>query len=195
MVRPEYVKIKLDDIPQEFIDKYNLHAYAHNGWVFLEVIKGCYGLPQSGKLANDLLRKRLNSAGYHEATTTPGLWRHKWRPIQFCLLVDDFGIKYMGEKHALHLKSTLQEHYSITEDWEGKKFAGIDLEWNYAPTHKARSCRLSMKNYIRDLLLKVGHAPPAKPQLLPHKHRKFIMAQRSNTLILHFLAPSLTLRG
>ena len=120
----------------------------------------------------DLLRKRLNSAGYHEATTTPGLWRHKWRPIQFCLLVDDFGIEYVGEKHALHLKSTLQEHYDITEDWEGKKFAGIDLEWNYASTHKARSCRLSMRNYIRDLLLKVGHTPPAKPQLSPHKHRK-----------------------
>ena len=77
----------------------------------------------------------------------------------------------MGEKHALHLKSTLQEHYSITEDWEGTKFAGIDLEWNYAPTHKSRSCRLSIKNYIRDLLLRVGHPSPAKPQLSPHKHR------------------------
>ena len=41
MERPEYVKIKLDDIPQEFIDEYNLLAYAHNGWVFFEVIKGC----------------------------------------------------------------------------------------------------------------------------------------------------------
>jgi hypothetical protein len=29
-----------------------------------------------------------------------------------------------------------------------------------------------MKNYIRDLLLKVGHTPPAKPQLSPHKHRE-----------------------
>jgi hypothetical protein len=89
-------------------------------WVYFEVIKGCYGLPQGDKLANDLLHKCLNSAGYHKATTTPGLWRHKWRPIQFCLLVDDFGIEYVGEKHVLHLESTLQEHYSITEDWEGK---------------------------------------------------------------------------
>ena len=58
-----------------------------------EVIKGCYGLPQSGKLANDLLWKRLNNKGYYEAATTPSLWKHKWRPIHFCLLVDDFGIE------------------------------------------------------------------------------------------------------
>jgi hypothetical protein len=47
MERPEYVKIKLTDIPQEFIDEYNLLTYEYNGWVFFEVIKGCYGLPQS----------------------------------------------------------------------------------------------------------------------------------------------------
>ena len=124
---PEYVKIKLSDIPQEFIDEYNLTAYVHDGWIFFEVIKGCYGLPQSGKLANNLLCKQLCTACYYEAATTPGLWWHKWWPIQFCLLVDDFGIEYVGEKHALHLKSTLLEHYKITENWEGKKFAGINL--------------------------------------------------------------------
>ena len=35
-----------------------------------------YGLPQSGKLAYDLLTKRLNAARYHETATTPGLWTH-----------------------------------------------------------------------------------------------------------------------
>ena len=84
---PEYVKIKLTDIPQEFIDEYNLLEFEHNRWVFFEVIKCCYGLPQSGKLANDLMRKRLNKEGYFEAATTPGLWRHKWRPIQYPVLL------------------------------------------------------------------------------------------------------------
>ena len=40
----------------------------------------------------NLLCTRLEKAGYYEAATTHGLWRHKWRPIQFSLLVDDFGI-------------------------------------------------------------------------------------------------------
>ena len=45
MERPEYVKIKLSDTPQEFIDEYNLLEYEYNGWVLFEVTKGCYGLP------------------------------------------------------------------------------------------------------------------------------------------------------
>ena len=52
---PEYVCIQLSTILQEFIDKYDLTKYAHNGWIFFEIIKGVYGLKQAGKLANDLL--------------------------------------------------------------------------------------------------------------------------------------------
>ena len=55
----------------------------HNGWVYFEIIRGCYGLPQSGILANNLLHTRLLKKGYFEATNTPGLWKHNWRPIQF----------------------------------------------------------------------------------------------------------------
>jgi hypothetical protein len=31
---PEYVCIKLTDIPAKFADEYNLPAYAHNGWIY-----------------------------------------------------------------------------------------------------------------------------------------------------------------
>ena len=34
-----------------------------------------------------------------------------WRPIQFCLVVYDFGIEYMGEKHVYHFRQVRQEHY------------------------------------------------------------------------------------
>ena len=77
MDRTEFVRIRLDDIPKEFIAEYNLIPYANNGWIYFEIIKGCYGLPQAGMLANNLLRTRLNNAVYYETTTTPGLWRHK----------------------------------------------------------------------------------------------------------------------
>ena len=76
MANTEYVRIKLSAIPQEIINKYYLTTYAHNGWIYYEVVRGCYGLPQSGRLVNNLLRTRLEKAGYYEAATTPGLWRH-----------------------------------------------------------------------------------------------------------------------
>ena len=41
------------------------------------------------------------------------------------LIVDDFGIEYVGDQHVQHLQRVLQEHYTITTDWEGEKFYGM----------------------------------------------------------------------
>ena len=120
-------------------------------------------MPQSGKLSNDLLRKRLEKEQYYEVDGTSGLWRHTWRPIQFVLIVDDFGVEYVGKKHAQNLLNILKKYHTMSEDWEGKKFAGIDLEWNYDKVHSKRTCRLSMREYIKKLLHKIGHPMPRKP--------------------------------
>ena len=179
MARPEYVRIKYADIPEEFRAEYNLSVYEHNGWCYFEVIRGAYGLPQSGKLANDLLRRRLNKAGYFEAATTPGLWKHTWRPIQFVLIVDNFGVEYVGRKHADHLLGVLNQYYEMSEDWSGSKFAGIHLKWNYADRHTDRTFRLSMNKYIANLLLREGWSRPAKPQHAPHKHRPIVYGAKN----------------
>ena len=110
MERSEYVRMKLSDIPQEFIEEYDLKQAVQNWWIYFEILRGCYALPQSGWLDNDLLRTCLEKAGYYEAATTPGIWSHKWWPIQFLLLVYDFGIKYVGKEHALHLLKTLEQN-------------------------------------------------------------------------------------
>ena len=59
MGNPEYVRVQLKDIPQEFIDEYNLMDHDRFGWVYFEVFRGCYGLPQAGKLSHELLSERL----------------------------------------------------------------------------------------------------------------------------------------
>ena len=51
----------------------------------------------AGKLANDLLIKRMSKHGYHLCQYKPGLWKHVWRPFTFTLVVDDFGIKFLGD--------------------------------------------------------------------------------------------------
>ena len=70
---PEYVKIQLSKIPQEFIKEYNLNSSSHKVWVYFEIRRGCYGPPQYGILANKQLRLRLEKEGYYEARNTPGL--------------------------------------------------------------------------------------------------------------------------
>ena len=96
MKQKEYVRIKYDDIPDEFRKEYNLPGFVRNGRVYFEVVRGACGLLQSGRIANDLLHKRLNAAGYHETTMTPGLWRHTWRPIQFVLIVNNSALSTSG---------------------------------------------------------------------------------------------------
>ena len=41
----------------------------------------------------------------------PGLLHHNWRPVQFTLVIDSFGIKYVKENHTKHLISVLEEQY------------------------------------------------------------------------------------
>ena len=93
---------------------------------------------------------------------TPGLWRHRCRPMQFVLIVDDFDVEYVRKKDADHLAKTLKKYHTISQDWEGKKFSNIDLTWTYAPNHADRTCRLSMKNYITNLLVALNHPAPKK---------------------------------
>ena len=38
--RPEYVKIQLSKIPQEFIKEYNLNSSVNKGWVYFEIRRG-----------------------------------------------------------------------------------------------------------------------------------------------------------
>ena len=78
-------------------------------------------------MANNLLRTRLNNAGYYETTTTPVFWRYKRRPIMFVLIVDDFGIEYVCDNHLHHLQTVLTNHYTITEDLDRMFSPGIEL--------------------------------------------------------------------
>ena len=131
MYRPEYMRIPFKIIPQEIIEKYKLNDIEEKGWVYIKIVKVMYGLPQAGNIAHELLKKRLNKAGYHPTQFIPGLWKHVWRPITFTLVVDDFGIKVKGNNHANHLVSTMKNHYDITFNWKGELFFGIKLKWDY----------------------------------------------------------------
>jgi hypothetical protein len=114
MVRFEYMRLPITSISQEFIDQYKLIPMVHNGHVYMEIQRAMYGLPQAGIIANQLLTRRLAPHGYEQCQHAQGLWRHKWRPILFSLVVDDFGIKYVGKQHADHLIKAIGQHYEYS---------------------------------------------------------------------------------
>jgi hypothetical protein len=80
MARPEYIRIKLSDIPDDVIERYKLREIVDaDGYVYCRVEKGMYGLPQAGIIAQELLENRLGKEGYFQSKTTPGLWTHEDR--------------------------------------------------------------------------------------------------------------------
>jgi hypothetical protein len=75
LLDPEYIRIKLSDLPDEIIKQYKLKDKVNkNGHIHLSVTRGMYGLPQSDLLANELLEQRLNKHGYVQSKFVPGLW-------------------------------------------------------------------------------------------------------------------------
>jgi len=57
MDRFEYMKMPLSIFPQSIIDQYDLTRNELNVFVYLEIRKAIYGLPQAGILANQLLQQ------------------------------------------------------------------------------------------------------------------------------------------
>jgi hypothetical protein len=51
----EYMKMPLQLIPDDIIEHNGLCKKAIDGYVYMEIRKGMYGLPQAGILANKLL--------------------------------------------------------------------------------------------------------------------------------------------
>ena len=166
MLRPEFMRIPMKTIPQAIIDQYDLEAIAVNGFVYCRIDGGMYGLPQAAKLASDLLVPRLEAAGYIQDPHTQGLFKHKTRPVMFCLIVDDFGVQYTGEHNAQHLLDTLEEFYTVTTDWEGDQYCGLSLKWDYLK----RTVQLSMPGYVKRALQRFLHQPTRRRHDAPHQH-------------------------
>jgi hypothetical protein len=125
-----------------------------------------YGLPHAGIIAQNLLTKRLNAAGYHQSDQTPGFWKHTTRPICFTLTVDNFGVKYVGDEHAQHLIDVLEEFYEVDKDWTGKKYCGTNLDWDY----DRRKVHLSMPGCCSEALTRFRHEAGRARMDQPHKH-------------------------
>ena len=85
LVQPEIIShYKLNELVDQYV------------WIYMEIIRGMYGLPQAGIPVKKLLVHRFHNHGYYLVNCTPGLWRHVWRPISFTLLVEYFGVGYVG---------------------------------------------------------------------------------------------------
>jgi hypothetical protein len=165
LARFEYMVINLSSLPQEIIDEFGLLELAHDGRVYIEIQKGMYGLPQAGILANELLQRRLALDGYHPTEHTHGVWKHETHPVWFLLVVDDFGIQYIGCDNTEHLMASIKKNYDISSDWTGSDYCGLKLDWDYIKG----TVDLPMPVYIKSALHKYQHPAPTRPEHAPRQ--------------------------
>ena len=123
MKRSEYMRLKMNDITEEIIEQYKLREIATSeGYVYMEITKEMYGLPQAGIIAQVLLEDS-------ESKIIPGLWTHATSLILFSLVVDDFTVKYTRMEYVAYLIKALKKDYMASEDWTGMKYLGLTIEW------------------------------------------------------------------
>jgi hypothetical protein len=121
-----------------------------------------------GILAQELLEQHLNKHSYRQSPITLGLWQHSYRPISFTLCVDNFGIKFVGREYAKHLASILSKHYKCLHDWDGQRYLGMNINWDYT----GRAVHVLMLDYVPKALTRFQHTPPRIPQHQPYPHVK-----------------------
>ena len=109
MQRLEYMKVPFARFPPDIVQRYNLDALkTEDGFIYIRINKGMYGLKQAALLAYDNIVNILEPHGYYPEPNTQEIWAHKTKSIRFCVCVDDFSIKYFVTIH-------------MNEDWSNKK--------------------------------------------------------------------------
>lgn len=164
----EYVQFRYDLIPPRIIAYYNLDSLVINSFVYARINRGWYGLKYSGFIAHQDLIKYLKKHGYIRAGVTNGLFKHITRDISFCLVVDDFGIKYTNEEDVQHLIRIIREKYTFKVDFEAKQYIGIHLKWNY----EKRELICSIKGYVKQALIKLKQIASTQHQAAPSKVKR-----------------------
>ena len=108
----------------------------------------------------------MHKHGYHQSKCTPGFWTHAFCPTQFSLVVNDFGIKYVGNDKTEQLIKVLEEHYTLTRDWSGEKYVGLTMNLD----HVKREVCLTMTGYVAKLLYCFQHNHTPKMQQKNHPY-------------------------
>jgi len=125
---PEYMVLKEKYLPKKYKEKYQ--ALISNGQLLIRLDKTIYGMKQAGYISQRNLIEILTKNGYKEENYN-SIFTNTDKSISFATHVDDFGVGYKDKEKVLQLIKVLKDAgYTITEDWEGKKFCGLEIELN-----------------------------------------------------------------
>ena len=77
MEKSEYMKVPIKYFPSNVIEQYKLDRLVKNRYVYVEIMKGMYGLKQAAVLAYHQLAIYLRIAGYQQIIRSTGMWKRE----------------------------------------------------------------------------------------------------------------------
>ena len=83
-------------------------------------------------MANSLLKEHLLKNDYFEVPHTP-VFHTKLGPFEFILVVNDFGIKYVGKEHTQYLLDVLKAFMKLKR--VGLVVYIVELRWTGTTTN------------------------------------------------------------
>ena len=165
------MKLHISFIPEDIINRYNLKELVVDGFVYIRIQKGIYGLKQAAILTNQQLQTNIAKEGYYPIPGTSGLWKYRTRWTKIVLCIDDFGIKYFSKDDLKHFLHSIKKYYDYHIDELESHYIGLTLKWNC----DRRMGEVSMPGYIQKLLKCAKHPTLISPQYSPHEHLLFVL--------------------
>ena len=163
MPAPEYLIIMAAQFTPALLDTLGITPFLQTdskgrSYFFTEVSKTMYGFRQAGFHANEQVIAHLLSHGYYQ--TQPCLFTHTTDPIVFCLVVDDYGVKYTHVAQFHRLVDCLSLLYHVKASPVATSFLGFTISHD----RQARTIALSMPSYIPNMLARFRPegVPPAR---------------------------------
>ena len=86
----------------------------------------------------------------------------------FSLLVENFGVKYVGEQNAKQLWDTIKNYYELAELWAGALYCSVKLDWYY----KKRTVDIYITGYTKAALHKYQNIRPKISHNELHKRNR-----------------------
>ena len=145
---PEYMRLHSKYFFDDIQSKYDIDSkLASNGYIYIRINKGIYGLKQAAVLAYNQLVMNLAKNGNSPCPSTTGIWKHKTCKTRFCLCVINFGVKLFNDAGKTHFLDSLEQYYSISVDRKGTNYLGLTIDWNYSGGY----VDIFMPGYIKKL--------------------------------------------
>lgn len=104
---------------QCIFSKYKMEQIITNDYVCFRINKGIYGLKQAVILAYTQVKEHLAPHRYYPIPNTVGMWKHKTRPIQFCLCRWFWYKIYHQERYTVSVRNSTTKIYSYNRlEWD-----------------------------------------------------------------------------